>query len=129
MNTRTTIAAAGLLAVVVAFGVGLGVVFATDDEAGDSSMGMMDAMGDMDSGTCVEHMRDVLGEDGFGRMLDHLREHQDGGLMTSGQAADDMMHRMMDSMMEDMPKDEGAVKLGGSDTHHGTSAPSATSGQ
>ena len=112
MNTRTTIAVGGLLAVVVAFGVGLGVVFATDDEAGDGSTGMMEAMGDMDSGTCVEHMRDVLGEDGFGRMLDHLREHQDGGLMTGGQAAGDMMHEM-DSMMEDMPADEGAVMPGG----------------
>ena len=129
MNTRTTIAVGGLLAVVVAFGVGLGVVFATDDEAGDGSTGMMEAMGDMDSGTCVEHMRDVLGEGGFGRMLDHLREHQDGGLMTGGQAAGDMMHEMMDSMMEDMPADEGAVMPGGSDTHHETSAPRATPGQ
>ena len=140
MKTRTTIAIGGLLAVVVGLGVALGVVLATDDAndagsgghrmaAGDGFMGMMDAMGDMDSGPFVEYMRDVLGEDGFGRMLDHLREHQDGGLMTGGQAADDMMHWMMDGMMEHMPADEGGVMSGGPDRHHETTAPRATPGQ
>ena len=128
MNTRTTIAIGGLVAAVVAFGVGLGVVFATDDEAGDGSMGMMDAMGDMDSGTFVEYMRDVLGEDGFGRMLDHMREHRDGGPMTGDPTIDDMMHRMMDGMMEHMPADNG-VMPGDLDTHHQTPAPRRTPGQ
>ena len=140
MKTRTTIAIGGLLAVVVGLGVALGVVLATDDAndagsvahrmaAGDGSLGMMVAMGDMDTDGFVDHMRDVLGEDGFGRMLDHLREHQDGGLMTGGQAADDMMHRMMDGVMEHMPADKGGVMPSDPDTHHETPAPRATPGQ
>ena len=139
MNTRTTIAIGGLLAAVVAFAVALGVVFATDDANGaggirhgmaasDGSMGMMDAMGDMDSGPFVEYMRDVLGEDGFGRMLDHMREHRDGGPMTGDPTIDDMMHRMMDGMMEHMPADNG-VMPGDLDTHHQTPAPRRTPGQ
>ena len=122
MNTRTTIAIGGLLVASVAFGVGLGVVFATDDEAGDGSMGMMDAMGDMGSGTFAEHMRDVLGEDGFGRMLDHMREHRAGGPMTVDPTIDDMTHRMMDGMMEHMQSDNG-VMPGDPGTHHQTPAP------
>ena len=133
MNARTTIAIGGLLAVVVGLGVALGVVLATDDAndagsvghrmaAGDGSMGMMVAMGGMDSGTFVEYMRDVLGEDGFGRMLDHMREHRDGGPMTGDPTIDDMMHRMMDGMMEHMPADNG-VMPGDPGTHHETPAP------
>ena len=124
MNTRTTIAIGGLLVASVAFGVGLGVVFATDDEAGDGSMGMMDAMGDMDSGAFVEQMRDVLGEDGFGRMLDHMREHGAGGPMTGDPTIDDMM---MDGMMEHMQTESG-VMTGDPGTHHQTSAPRRTPG-
>ena len=140
MNARTTIAIGGLLAVVVGLGVALGVVLATDDAndagsvghrmaAGGGPMSMMVAMGGMDSGTFVDHMRDVLGEGRFGRMLDHLREHQDGGLMTGGQAAGDMMHRMMDGVMEHMPADKGGVMPSDPDTHHETPAPRATPGQ
>ena len=99
-----------------------------DSDSGDGFMGMMDAMGDMDSGTFVEYMRDVLGEDGFGRMLDHMREHRDGGPMTGDPTIDDMMHRMMDGMMEHMPADNG-VMPGDLDTHHQTPAPRRTPGQ
>ena len=140
MKTRTTIAIGGLLAVVVGLGVALGVVLATDDAEGsngtghrmdsyrgDGSMGMMDAMGDMDSGAFVEQMRDVLGEDGFGRMLDHMRQHRDGGPMTGDPAANDMTHRMMDGMMEHMQTESG-VMTGDPDTHHQTPAPRRTPG-
>ena len=127
MSASRTIAIGGLLVAVVAFGVGLGVVFATDDEAGDGSMGMMDAMGDMDSSAFAEHMRDVLGEDGFGRMLDHMREHRAGGPMTGDPTIDDMTHRMMYGMMEHMQAESGAM-TGDPDTHHQTPAPRRTPG-
>ena len=141
MNTRTTIAIGGLLAVVVGLGVALGVVLATgdaegsngtghrmDSDSGDGFMGMMDAMGDMDSGTFVEHMRDVLGEDGFGRMLDHMREHGASGPMTGDPAIDDMTHPMMDGMMEDMQADKDGLMPGHPDTHHQTPTPRRTPG-
>ena len=134
MNTRTTIAIGGLLAAVVAFAVALGVVFATDDANGaggirhgmaasDGSMGMMDGMADMHSGTFVEHMRDVLGEDGFARMLDHMREHRAGGPMTGDPTVDDMTHGMMDGMMEHMQPPDNGVMPGDPDTHHQAPAP------
>lgn len=135
MNIRTTIAIGGLLVVVVGLGVALGVALATGDaegsngtghrmesDSGDGFMGMMDAMGDMDSGTFAEHMRDVLGDDGFGRMLDHMREHRDGGPMTGDPAINDMI-QMMDGMMEHMQADTDGLMPGHPDTHHQTPAP------
>ena len=141
MKTRTTIAIGGLLAVVVGLGVALGVVLATgdaegsngtwhrmDSDSGDGSMSMMEAMGTMDSDAMLQHMRDALGEDGYQRMLDHMREHGAGGPMTGDPTIDDMMHRMMDGMMEHMPADNG-VMPGDLDTHHQTPAPRRTPGQ
>ena len=128
MNTRTTIAIGGLLAAVVAFGVGLGVVFATDDEAGDGFMGMMEAMGDGDPDGFAGHMRKAHGEDGVGRMLDHMRDHGASGPMTGDPAIDDMTHPMMDGMMEDMQADKDGLMPGHPDTHHQTPTPRRTPG-
>ena len=137
-NKRAIIIIGGLVAAILGLGITLDAVLATDDgddtsgdpygvAAGDEFMGMMDTMGDLDSGTLVEHMRDVHGEDGVGRMLGHMREHGDGGPMTGDPTIHDMTHRMMDGMMEHM-RTEGGVMSGDPDTHHQTPAPRRTPG-
>lgn len=130
MTAQTRIFVGGLLVAVVALGVVLGVVLATDDGNGssmphamdqdDSFMGMMAAMGTMDSDAMLQHMRDVLGEDGYQRMLDHLAKHQAGGPMTGDAEVDDMMHQMMDGMMQHMPADSDNILPPGNDAHHET---------
>jgi hypothetical protein len=150
MNTQARIFIGGLLAAVVALGVVLGVVLATDDgdgngnisphatANGDSFMGMMNAMGTMDSDSMLTNMRDVLGEEAYQRMLDHFREHQNGTATTPDPAIDQMMHQMMDGMMQHMPMDSGGMMPGGrntqrqtptltaQDAHHGTPTPGTT---
>lgn len=138
MTAQTRIIAGGLLAAVVALGVVLGVVLATDDgdgdgatsphvtDNGDGFIGMLAAMGAMDSDTMLQHMRDVLGEDGYQRMLSHFQEHRDGGPMTGDPEVDDMMHRMMDGMMQHMPADGDNIMPPGNDQHHETPGPGIT---
>ena len=72
-------------------------------------MGMMQAMGDMDSDALLTHMHEVLGEDGYERMLEHFRDHRSGGPMTGDAAVDGMMHQMMDGMLQQMPDDSGQM--------------------
>jgi hypothetical protein len=150
MNGQARIFIGGLLVAVVTLGVVLGVVLATDDgdgngnasthimDNGDSFTGMMGAMGSMDSNAMLSHMRDVLGEDGYQRMLDHFREHKNGGQMTGDAEVDQMMHQMMDGMMQHMPMDSGGMMPGTPamqrqtpatnqpDAHHETPTPGTT---
>ena len=74
----------------------------------NASMGMMQAMGDMDSDAMLVRMREVLGEDGNQRMLTHMQDHRSG--MPSRGASPDvdgLMHQLMDGMMQQMPDDDG----------------------
>ncbi|HLF79953.1 MAG TPA: hypothetical protein VJB57_20940 [Dehalococcoidia bacterium] len=113
MNQQAKIIIAALAALAVVLMIGLVVSLANDDDdfdmsmSGNHSMGMMQAMGNMNSNAMLEHMREVLGEDGFQRMLGHMREHRSGAAMPNGSSVDDMMHRMMDGMMQQMPADRG----------------------
>lgn len=117
MNNQAKIVIGAMAALAAILAVGLAVSLASDDGMGmgggmsmsdaNHSMGMMQAMGDMDSDAVLEHMRQVLGEDGYQRMLAHMQDHRNGGEMPSGASIDDMMHRMMDGMMQQLPGDNG----------------------
>lgn len=137
MNLQARIIIGALGALVVALAVTLGIVIAVDDDDGgmagrghmngdDSYAGMMRSMGDMDADAMLRHMRDVLGTDGYGRMMDHLNDHRDGGPMTGDPNIDQMMHSMMDGMMQHMPADANNIMPPGRDEHHET--PAATPG-
>ena len=115
MDRRVRVIIGALVGVSAALAVALAVVIATGDgdesvvgghmTGSDSYVGMMQAMGGMDSDAMLTHMRTVLGEDGYRRMLDHWRNHSSGGPMTGNAGVDAMMHQMMDSMMQRMPAD------------------------
>jgi len=132
MTTTGRLIIAGLAASTIGLAVALGVLLATDSGDGnsmphgtdqnDSFIGMMAAMGSMDSDAMLQRMRDVLGEDGYQRMLDHLRDHQNG-TATNDSAIDGVMHQMMDGMMQHMPMDSGGMMPGEQDAHHDTPAP------
>ena len=111
MTQQAKVIIAALAAIAVGLAIGLVVSLAIDDDDmdmnGNHSMGMMQSMGNMDSDAMLEHMREVLGEDGYQRMLGHMREHRNGAATPSGSSIDDMMHRMMDGMMQQMPADSG----------------------
>ena len=111
MNQQAKIIIGALSALAIVLVIGLVVSLAMDDDDmdmnGNHSMGMMQAMGNMDSDAMLKHMREVLGEDGYQRMLGHMREHRNGVSTPSGSSVDDMMHRMMDGMMQQMPADSG----------------------
>jgi hypothetical protein len=112
MNQQTKFIIAGMSVLVVALAIGLAVSLAMDDDMhadanGDHFMGMMQSMGNMDSDDMLGHMREVLGEDGYQRMLSHMQDHRNGAAMPGGSSIDDMMHRMMDGMMQQMPADSG----------------------
>jgi hypothetical protein len=108
----------GLCVAVVVLSVALTVVVLRDDAGtaatapmpmGGGYMGMMQAMGGMDSDAMLGHMRDVLGDEDYARMLAHLEEHRRGGPMTRHPEVDEMMHRMFDGMLELMPVDRGGI--------------------
>jgi len=111
MNRQAKIIITGLSALTIVLVIGLAVSLAMDDDEmhtdanGNHFMGMMQSMGNMDSDAMLDHMQEVLGEDGYQRMLSHMREHRNGAAMPSGSSIDDMMHRMMDGMMQQMPAD------------------------
>lgn len=115
MDRRARAIIAGLSAVVVALVVALFIVAANagDDDGmadhamGNSYMGMMQAMGEMDSDTMLNHMREVLEQDGYQRMLQHFQDHRNGRSASGDTAVDAMMHRMMDGMMQQMPDNSG----------------------
>jgi hypothetical protein len=137
MNTQTRMIIGVLGALVVALAVTLGVVIAMDDDDGamagrshmdadDSYAGMMQSMSDLDSDAMLDYMRDVLGADGYQRMMDHLSDHRTGGPMTGDPDVDQMMHRMMDGMMQHMPADADNIMPPGRDEHHETPAANNT---
>lgn len=133
MNAQARMIIGVLGALVIALAVTLGVVLAMDEDGtsarahmdgDDSFVGMMQSMGALDSEAMLDHMSDVLGPDGFQRMQDHLSEHRTGGSMTRDSDVDQMMHQMMDGMMQHMPADGDDILLPESDEHH--VAPAAT---
>ena len=118
MNRPSWLVIGGLSAAVVVLSVALAIVVVRDDPdtvdtaqmpMGGGYMGMMQAMGRMDSDVMLTHMRDVLGDEDYELMLAHLEEHRRGGPMTRHPEVDEMMHRMFDGMLELMPADRGGV--------------------
>lgn len=136
MNTQAKIIVGVLVAVVAGLGITVGVMATSDDGRNDSMSspmdgddaytGMMGAMGDTDSDAMLSHMREILGADGFQRMMDHLSDHRNGGPMTGDPNVDQMMHSMMDGMMQHMPVDGDNVMPPGRDEHHVTPAATGT---
>ncbi len=136
MNVRTRVVTAGLLAAVVGLGVALGVVLASGGGDGsttttngmmngnDGYAGMMRSMDMMDSDSMLSHMRDVLREAGYQRMLTHFRDHQNGTASTPDSAIDQMMHQMMDGMLQHMPMDSGGMMPGAGGAQRQTPNPS-----
>jgi len=74
----------------------------------DSYMGMMAAMGNMDSDQMLAMMKSVLGPDAYQKMLGHMAAHK-AGQTPSDTTVDSMMHQMMDGMMQRMPADRDNV--------------------
>lgn len=116
MDRRARMIIGGLAATVIVLAIALVVVVGDDDGSTamhggitNPSMGMMRAMGSMDSDAMLTHMRDVLGNDGYQRMLKHMHEHRAGGPMAGDPGIDGMMHQMMDGMMQQMPDDRGGM--------------------
>ena len=136
MDRRAKGIIAALAATVIVLAVALVAVIVTntDDSEDDgmmtgaaasgSYMGMMQAMGSMDSDAMLTHMREVLGEDGYQEMLQHLSAHRSGGPMTSTPKIDTLMHQMMDGMMQQMPDDSGHMMPMMSGTATGTATAS-----
>ena len=113
---------AGLGVAVVGLAVALGVTLADDEngthDAGPGYPGMMMAMGSMDTGVMLKRMKEVLGPDDFQKLMGHMR---DGMPQTSDPQIDQLMHRMMDSMLAEMPMDStGQMPAGG---HHPATPP------
>lgn len=133
MTRQASVIVGLLVATVIGLAITVGVM-ATDDDhdnarshmmGSDSGyQGMMGAIGEMDSADMLQHMREVLGEDGYQRMLAHMAQHQSGDAMPNDAGMDQLMHRMMDGMMGQMPMANGTVMPPGSDSHHET--PTAT---
>ena len=112
MNTQAKIIIAGLTTGVAILAIALAVALSSDDDESvghtnqtSGYMGMMQAMGNMDSDRMLAGMREVLGPEGYQRMLDHIAEHRKGGQMPGNAGMDSMMHQMMDGMMQQMPGD------------------------
>jgi len=116
MNTQAKIIIAGLTTGLAVLAIALAVALSSDDDDGmghmnqtNGYMGMMQAMGNMDSDRMLADMREVLGPEGYQRMLDHMAEHRKGGHMAGNGSMDSMMHQMMDGMMQQMPADRNNV--------------------
>jgi hypothetical protein len=133
MNRQSQIIIVTLFAIIVGLGITVGVMAAGDDDhdgpmsghmdGDDAYLGMMGAMGSMNADDMLEHMQEVLGEEGYQRMLEHFADHRDGGSMNDNPAVDEMMHSMMDGMMQHMPADGNDVLPPSNDEHHETPSP------
>ena len=121
MNPAARVTIAVLAFAVVMLAVAL-VVALHDDDDDDSTlagmpgsgpyMGMMQAMGGMDSDAMLAQMRGALGDDAYEQMMQHFQNHHSSGPMTDDPGIDEMMHRMMDGMMQQMPSDsDGTLPL------------------
>ena len=112
MTTLAKLVIGGLVAAVAILSVALGVALIDghDDDhymgsGNDSYMGMMQAMGRMDSEQMLSMMRSILGEEGYQRMVQHMAEHRNGVQATYDNSPGGMMHQMMDGMLQRMPDD------------------------
>jgi hypothetical protein len=110
LTSQTKIIIGGLLGAVAILSVALGVVLINGDDhhvnaGNDGYMGMMQAMGRMDSEQMLSMMRSVLGNESYQRMVDHIAEHRNGTQSTYDNSPSGMMHQMMDGMMQRMPDD------------------------
>lgn len=119
MDQRAKVIIGTLVVVSALLAVGLGVALTRPSTNGaaarmpmsmnDPYVGMMQSMGNMNSDAMLTHMREVLGEDGYRRMQEHWRTHRAGGTMTGNPGVDEMMHQMMDSMLQRMPADRDRI--------------------
>ena len=98
-------------AIVATFGIGLsaglGIAAAQDDPNpspnGSGYMGMMASFGDMNSAAMLARMKEVLGDAAYQQMLQHMQADRSGAKPSDDPAIDQMMHRMMDGMLGQMP--------------------------
>jgi hypothetical protein len=109
---RYLIAIGVLASAVVVLSIGL--VFAVIDDDGmhdgrGGYAGMMGALGQMDSDQMLVRMREVLSDEDYQRMLEHIQAHRGAMGMSSDTRMDQMMHRMMDGMMAEMPMDRDGM--------------------
>lgn len=113
MSTTTKIAAVGLGGIIVGALLMASVALAAGGENnGDSKMGrmgnnqqfmgMMSSLGSMDYGEMQDHIREVLGDDAYARMLDHMDDNHQAMPMSGTASIDQMMHYMMDGMLDAM---------------------------
>lgn len=117
MNQRAKVIIGALIVIVLIMGATLAVAVSRNNNnatgvreqehmhGGDAYTAMMQAMGEMNADAMLAHMREVLGEDGYRRMLEHWRNHRAGAPMADSAGVDEMMHQMMDAMMQRMPPD------------------------
>lgn len=117
-KTIIAVLAGGVVVLAVLFAVAAGGAWGDGmhDDDGDSYTGMMGAMGDMDSGDMMAHMRGMMDEETFAQMQEHMAVHKSMP-MTSGMSTDEMMHQMMDGMMDH-------AMDGRDGDHHATATPS-----
>ena len=112
MSRNAKLLVGGLSAAVVALAVALSISLASEhgDDHGSTSghgyMGVMQAMGNMNSDQMLARMKEVLGPDAYQMMLDHMAQHRQGQA-AGNSTVDGMMHQMMDGMMQEMPDDGG----------------------
>ena len=96
MTQQAKLVIVGLSLAVVSLVLVLAAVLASDDDgsmnhmgsSGDPYMGMMQAMGQMNSDQMLDMMRPILGPDGYQRMLEHMAEHRRGGMIPHGSGVD-----------------------------------------
>lgn len=112
-----TVLAGGVVILAILFAVAAVDAWGGDmhNDDGDSYMGMMGAMGEMDSGDMMTHMRDMMDDETFAQMQEHMATHESMP-MTSGMSTDGMMHQMMDGMMDHMMDGRG-------EAHHSSATP------
>jgi hypothetical protein len=112
MTGTSRIAIVLLAALAAALGIALVWMATMDDDGmmsgttgsgmGTGFMGMMSAMGTMNTDAMQARMREVLGDSDYDAMLRHMAEHRAGMGMNYGPGAEGAMHRMMDGMMSQM---------------------------
>lgn len=100
----------GVLLIAV-IGLAVGLTFALIDDGngmhdgGDGYQGMMGAFAEHDTEEMLARMRQVLTPDEYDRMVEHIDAHKGAADMPPDAGMDQMMHRMMDGMMAEMPMD------------------------
>jgi hypothetical protein len=131
MNRQILIAGVvAVLVAVVAITMAIGVVIGTaiDDDhhdriserdGDDPFLGMMGAMGGLDTDDMLGHMGEVLNDEDYALMLEHMEEHREGDATGNASGVDGMMHRMMDGMLGHMPSTSDQPGLGDPDHHSG----------